>query len=274
MNLANETSDNTTSRNFTIALMLLIAILAALPRQSNADGINWTIAPYLWMSDVGLDVFVNSNPAIGTDVPFSDLVDKLDSAFMGHIEMSGERFGAYFDSIFINLVDSSVVSVGPGGPIVGDLTIDADLSMTILELTGFYRMGSPDPGSGAFDILLGARDVDIDLNLNIVLPGPGATPIAEGIDISETDILIGGRFIGRFNERWSYRLRADYSTGGTEGTVMMQAALGYTFGKTDLFSIDVGYRYMNFEIKNDSIVSITETDTTLSGPVIGFIFTF
>ena len=274
MKFTSETSDNTNNWKFTVASIVLLTILAVSPRQSNAADLDWTIAPYLWLSDVGLDVFVNSDPTIGTDVPFSDLVDKLDGAFMGHVEVSGEKFGAYFDSIFINLSDNSVVSVGPGGPILGDLTIDMDLSMTVLELAGFYRMGSPEPGSGAFDILLGGRQVDLEQNLNIVLPGPGATPLDGKIDISETDMIVGGRFIGKFNERWSYRVRADYGTGGTEGTVNMVAAVGYTFGKTGLFSIDVGYRHMDVELKDDSDGSVTETEMTMSGPIIGFIFTF
>jgi len=261
-------------RRCALAAVTLVAIMGATPRQSNAEGIDWTIAPYIWASGVGLDVKVNSDPIIGTDVPFSDLVDKIDSSFMGHIEMSGERFGAFLDTIVIDLADSAVIPVGPGGPVFGDLLIDSDLTLRLFELGGFYRMGSPDPGSSAFDLLLGARQVDMELNLAIVLPGPGATPIDRKIDVSETDVFFGGRIVGRFNPKWHYKIRADYGGGGTEGTFNTLAAVGYNFGKTDLFSIDLGYRYLSIKLENESNGSITEIKQTMSGPLLGFIFTF
>jgi hypothetical protein len=260
----------------TIAASMLAAIIGvgAAPQLANAEGIDWTIAPYLWAADVGLDVRINNDPVIGADVAFSDLVDKLDGAFMGHIEMSDGQYGAFFDAIYIDLADSAVIPVGPGGPIIGDLLVDTDLTLKLYELGGFYRMGSPDPGSSAFDIVLGVRQVDVDQSLDIVLPGPGATPINRNLDVSETDIFAGARLIGLFSEKWHYKLRADYGGGGTEGTLNALAAVGYAFGKTGLFSIDVGYRYLSIELKNESNGTVTETDLTLSGPLVGFIFTF
>ena len=138
----------------------------------------------------------------------------------------------------------------------------------------FYRIGSPDPGSSAVDLFIGVRQVDLDQTLDIILPGPGATPISRNLDVSETDVIAGARVIGRFNEKWGYKLRADYGGGGTEGTFNALATVGYTFGKTDLFSIDLGYRYLNIELKSESIGSVYESDVTMSGPVVGFIFSF
>jgi len=259
---------------YTVVAMILVAILAMSPRQASAEGLDWTIAPYLWASDVGLDMTVDSDPVIGTDVPFSDLVDKLDGTFMGHIEVSAVHFGVFFDTIYIKLADSAAIPVGPGGPVFGDLLIDTDLTLKLNELAGFYRMGSPDPGMSAFDILLGARLVDTDVNLDIVLPGPGATPVNRTINVSETDVFFGGRVVGRFNQKWHYRVRADYGSGGTDGTFNALAAVGYSFGKTGLFSIDLGYRYLTIKLKGDSNGSVLETDITMSGPLLGFVFSF
>lgn len=120
-----------------LATMAIASILGVAPQQSNAEGLDWTIAPYLWASDVGLDVLVNSDSAIGTNMPFSDLVDNLDGAFMGHIELSGDRYGGFLDTISISLADSKVVPVGPGGPVLGDLLIDTRLKLKLFELGGF-----------------------------------------------------------------------------------------------------------------------------------------
>lgn len=261
-------------RRAVVALML-VPIMGLTPQQSNAEGINWTIAPYLWATDVGLDVTINNNPAIGASVPFSDLVDKLDGALMGHIEMSGEKYGAFADVYYVQLTDDAVIPIGPGGPIFGDLLVDTDLTVKMYELGGFYRMGSADrPGSRAFDLILGVRQVDIDLNLDIVLPGPGSGTINSNADASETDVFVGARLIGLFSQKWHYKARADYGSGGTEGTFNALAAVGYTFGKTGLFSIDVGYRYLSIELKKESNGIVTETDMTMSGPLVGFVFTF
>ena len=207
-------------------------------------------------------------------MPFSDIVDKLDSAFMGHIEVGVDQYGAFFDAINIALSDNAVVPVGPGGPILGDPLVDTDLKLKLYELAAFYRIGGPDPGSSAVDLFFGVREVDLDQALDIVLPGPGATPINKNLDVSETDIIAGARVVGRFNKKWGYKLRADYGGGGTEGTVNALASIGYTFGKTDLFSIDLGYRYLSIELKNESNGSSYGSDLTMSGPIIGFIFTF
>jgi hypothetical protein len=257
-----------------LASIVLIATMGITPEQSDAGDVNWTIAPYLWASDVGLDVIVDSDPVLGANVPFKDIVDKLDGAFMGHIELSADQYGVFLDTIVINLADSKVVPVGPGGPVLGDLLVETRLKQKLFELAGFYRMGRLAPGSSAFDILLGARLVDVELTLDIVLPGPAAMPISRKIDISETDIIFGGRVVGRFNDKWGYKVRADYGAGGTEGEINALASIGYTFGKTDLFSIDVGYRYWSVEFKDESNGSITESEITMSGPLIGFIFTF
>jgi len=259
---------------YAFAVLIVAVLLAATPQPSNADGIDWTVAPYMWATGVGLDVNINSDPIIGVDAPFNDIVDKLDGAFMGHIEMSGDRFGLFVDAFYVKLADDAVIPVGPGGPILGDLLIDTDLTMKIYELGGFYRMGRPDPGSSAFDILVGVRQVDVNQNLDIVLPGPGATPINRNLDVTETDVFAGARVIGRFSEKWSYRVRADYGGGGTEGTINALAAVGYTFGKTGLFSLEAGYRYLSFELKNDSNGTVAETDLSLSGPLVGFVFKF
>ena len=259
---------------FTLAVLMLVTTLGITPLKSNAEGIDWTIAPYLWASDVGLDVKIDGDPVIGASVPFGDLVDKLDVALMGHFEMSADQFGAFADVIYIKLADDTVVPIGPGGPVLGDLLVDTDLTLELYELGGFYRWGRPDPGSSAFDIIFGVRQVDMELNLDIVLPGPVATPLNRIIDVSETDIFLGGRVVGGFNEKWHYKIRADYGGGGTEGTLNAMAAVGYAFGKTGLFSLDIGYRYLSIELKTESNGSDVETDMAMSGPLVGFIFSF
>jgi len=252
----------------------IIAISAFTPQPSNAQGIDWTIAPYIWLPGVTLDTTVESDPIVEPDVSLDGLIDKLDGVFMGHFEGRGEHFGLFGDMIYLSLADSNVISIGPGGPILGDLTTDTSLTLKLYEIGGVYRIGNDDSGSSMFDILLGVRVVDVDQNINLILPGPGATPVNLSNTVSESDVFFGGRLIGKFTDKWHYKARADIGGGGTSGTFNIFGAVGYTFGQTGLFSLDLGYRYMTIKLKNNEDGTSTETNITLSGPLLGFIFTF
>ena len=254
--------------------MGIIAILAFAPQPSNAEGIEWTIAPYIWIPGVALDTKVESDPIFGPELSLNGLIDKLDGVFMGHFEGRGDRFGLFVDMIYLSLVDSNVFSIGPGGPILGDLTTDTNLTLKLYEIGGVYRIGNDDPGSAMFDILLGSRVVDIEPNINLILPGPGATPVNLSNAVLEYDAFFGGRLSGKFTDKWRYKARADIGGGGTDGTFNIFGSVGYTFGQTGLFSLDLGYRYMTITIENNQDGTSTETDITLPGPLLGFIFIF
>ena len=254
--------------------MGIVALLAFAPQRSNAQAIEWTLAPYIWIPSVALDSTVENDPGIGPDVQLNDLLDKLDGAFMGHFEGRRKNWGLFVDMIYVSLADDNVISIGPGGPVVGDLTTDTNLTLKLYEFGGVYRVGDNDSDSAMFDVLLGARVVDVDQNTNLILPDPGMTPVGLTTAVSESDVFVGARVVGNFGDKWHYKVRADIGGGGTGGTFNAFAAVGYTFGQTGLFSLDLGYRYLTIKLKNSEDGVSTETDITLSGPLLGFIFTF
>lgn len=258
-------------------LILTTATLAIFVSRPAAAEIDWQVAPYLWAADVGLDLTINGDPALGATVPFSDIVDKLDSAFMLHAEGIGSdsNIGGFIDIISMSLSDSSITAVGPGGPILGDLTVATDLSLNVYEGGGILRFGDLDTDRTIMDILLGIRYVDVEQNLNITLPGPGGTPIDRRIKVSETDAMIGIRVLGRFSDRFGYRLRGDISDLGTDGIVNLLAGVNYGFGQTQLFSMEVGYRYLSMDLsENLNNGASSSSEITFSGPIVGFVFSF
>jgi len=252
----------------------VVAITAFVPQQSNAQGIDWTIAPYIWLPSVTVDSSVEGGPITGPGLPLNNLVDTLDGAFMGHFEGRREHFGLFGDIIYLSLADSNVISIGSGGPLSGDVTTDTSLKLKLYEIGGVYRIGSDDTGSASFDILLGARVVDVDHNTNVILPGPEMTPVSLSGAVSKSDAFFGGRLVGKFSDKWRYNVRADIGGGGTNGTLNIFGTVGYTFDQTGLFSVDFGYRHMAIKLKDSQDGTNTETDITLSGPLLGFIFTF
>ncbi len=264
-------SNNRRQLNYLVTL-IVVAGIWAYPGTANAA--EWTIAPYLWASDVKLDLDVNGDPALGADISFNDLVDKLDTAFMGHFEGRGEKWGGFFDAIYIDLSDTKTTPIGPGGPVLGDRIVDSSMTLGLYELGGLYRMGERAPGTAEFDLLFGIRQVDVEQVFDIVLAGPGGTMITESLDVSETDAFVGGRVLGLFNEKWGYNVRADLGGGGTDGVFNLFGGISYTFGQTGLFSLDLGYRYTTIKLSSDIDGTPVDTDITMSGPILGFIFDF
>ena len=264
-----------------MACTAILMIIGIAP--SNAQSTEWTIAPYLWASDVGVDLRIGDNQG-GADIPINDIVDKLDTAFMGHFEGRGEKWGGFFDAIYLDLSDSTTVDLGPipGGPIAGEVDVSNSLGMELYEFAALYSVGDRTPGSPQYGLIFGIRQVEMDQKVTITPTGgggPGPGSVQAGMDVSETDGFIGGRVLGMFNERWGYNVRADIGGGGTDGVLNAFGGISYTFGETGLFSLDLGYRYMTIEL-SDSIRDGTgddapaELDITMSGPVLGFIFNF
>jgi hypothetical protein len=253
-------------------LIAAISIIASGPVR--AQGWDWTVAPYLWASDVKMDLSINGNQLIGGDASFKDLLDKTDSVFMGHFEGRNGNWGLYADTIYLDLGDSKTMSVGPGGPILDDFMADAGLNMKLYDFGGLYRVGDPD-ADVTFDLLAGVRYVDVDIDVTLSFPLPGMEPVDIRKSPSETDLMLGGRLIGKFAERWHWGLRGDFSFGGTDGTYNLLAAVGYTFGQSGLFSLDLGYRYMSIDIGGTTRRNLpSEADIVMSGPVLGFVFQF
>jgi hypothetical protein len=252
----------------------IIAISVFAPQQSNAQGIDWTIAPYIWLPSVAVDSAVDGGPITGPGLPLNNLVDKLDGAFMGHFEGRREHFGLFGDLIFLSLADSNVISIDSGGTLSGDVSADTSFTLKLYEIGGVYRIGSDDPGSASFDILLGGRVLDIAQNTNLILPDPEMTLVSLSYAVSKSDAFFGGRLVGNFNDKWNYSVRADIGGGGTNGTLNIFGTVGYTFGQTGLFSLEFGYRHMTIKLKDSQDGTNTETDIRLSGPLLGFIFNF
>ena len=116
---------------FSKSVYLMAAIAIVVPGPVKAEGWDWTIAPYLWASDAGLDLTLRDDTTVGGDAAFKDLLDKVDSVFMGHFEGRKGRWGLYLDTIYLDISAGKTVSVGPGGPVLGDLEADASMKMKL-----------------------------------------------------------------------------------------------------------------------------------------------
>lgn len=259
---------------FNIAALAALLMMASLVRAEGTGEWEWIVAPYVWGSDVALDLTVADGEGVGGEVEFKDILDKIDAAFMGRFEARRDRWGMFLDTIYIDLSESNSRPVGPGGPILGDLETDASLTLKLWEAGAIYQLTAP----GApirFDLLAGLRYIDLDVEAAVTLPGPMMTPLDISTGPSESDLMLGGRAYGEFAQRWHWTVRGDYSFGGTEGIYNGLASVGYTFGQSGLFSLDAGYRYLRMDIKGSTRMGEqAAAEIEMSGPIVGFIFKF
>ena len=77
------------------AVALVTCCLSAVVSPAHADDWEWSFTPYLWASDVGVDVTIQDEPVLGTDIAFEDLFDNLDFAAPLHFEGSRGRSGIF-----------------------------------------------------------------------------------------------------------------------------------------------------------------------------------
>jgi hypothetical protein len=236
-----------------------------------AEKWEWTLAPYLWLSDVGMDVAIDSEPVIGADIEFSDLIDKVDAAFQLHFEGRRGKPGFFVDLTLLSLSDDlTVPGGGPAGLPAGS-TIDVDITLTIIEGAGFYRVTGQ---RGGLDVLFGVRNLELDQELDFADPA-GAPLTKVSLAPSFTDGFLGLRYLGRLpNDKWGYDVRADYGFGDTEGTLNLLAVAHYGFGKTGKYGLLFGWRAMDIEIEATTMGVGVDTDLTMSGPVVAFVIRF
>lgn len=243
--------------------LLALPIFLAMTANAVAEDTEWLVAPYLWYADISLEQSSGGGGGIGG----SDLLDVTDAFGMIRIEAARGHWGATFDWIFLGLSDTRVVNV-PLPPPGEQLSLRAEVDLTVIEFAGIYRLSGDETGVQA---LFGLRNISVDKLLLATPPLGGPTQRFESDD-DFTDVMLGARFLHRFDDRWDLSARGDYSFGDSDGTINLLGSVGFRFN--DLFAMNLGYRYASLEYQ-DSDPDVAESTTIdLSGPVLGFLFRF
>jgi hypothetical protein len=251
----------------TRALLPILAALTVTP--AAADDWSFTVTPYVWATDVGVNASIHDRQVVDTTIDVKDLAEDLDMTFQLHTEGQKGMNGILFDVFYVSLSeDGKTVSI-PNAPDATAL-LDTQIGMTIYELTGIF---DPKGDKEGFAMLYGTRILEqrFDVESQFVFD-PTAT-LSRGWYTRDVfyDGLIGARFSKRFGKGWSTSVRADVSAGGTRFTWNASTTLSYAFGKKQQYAVTAGYRRMDVDFKEENSV---ESEMSLSGPVIGFRFSF
>jgi len=241
-------------------VLLAFIIVTLVPTGAHAgERWQWSIAPYLWASDISEKLTLKGRDVGGSDTEFKDLVDKLDSALQLHFEGIEDRWGLFADLVYIDLSDSTTL----GG---GLLPAEIGIEESVLEAGAIFRPGGR---PGHLDLLFGARVLSTDEKYRLDLGLPGF--FEKRIEERYVDALAAARYHIPLGDRWLISLRGDLSAGGTDFIWTGQGLVSWRFGARRGSGIYLGYRYRDMEYsKSDDF----EVKKTLSGPAVGVQFGF
>lgn len=237
-------------------------------RAAVAGDLAWTVTPYLWATNVGVDVAIDDRQVVDEEIAVTDLLEDLDTIAQVRIEVERGAHGAFVDLFDVTLSDDPASVPLPGGG--GEAVLAMDMGMTILDAGGSY---DPRGDREGFALLYGVRILDERADVDATFARGNAAPSTRHYEPRETlvDALVGVRYAGAIAGRLGYELCADASSGGTDYTWSVGPSLRYAFGKDGRHAATLGYRHMTVAFDDAEAV---DAEMTLSGPMAGLRLSF
>jgi len=243
--------------------MTTLLLLGSTQALAADDAAEWLVSPYLWLPGIAVEQSIPGDGGGGGDPP--TLLDKTDAAGMIRVEAAKRHWGVTLDYIFLSLSDRTTIRLP--GSLETPVDVNAELDLTVLELGGIYRLSGDDVGA---HLLFGYRGITAETTL-LVTPD-GSVTRRYDIDKNLADVFVGARYLHRYG-KWNLAVRGDYSFGESDGVLNLLASAGFSFNS--LFTLQAGYRHTVLEFEaTTSEGEPNATEIELSGPFIGFAFTF
>lgn len=243
-------------RNLGLGVLLVVLIFPVSAADSKgADEWQFEGNVYLW--GAAIDATPDGGETI--HLSFSDLIDNLDMAFMGGLGARKGKWSLLADVIYLN---ASVDQKGSARLVGQDIRTKVNVEMEnwIITLAGGYRVVENDDFT--LDLLAGGRYLWIELPLEFDL-GPINRKVTPSGDV--WDGIVGARGEVELSDKWYLSYYADVGTGQSDLTKQALLGLNYRFDKV---VASVGYRYLDFDLKDDL------DDLTIKGPYAGVRFRF
>jgi hypothetical protein len=237
------------------AALLGAALLVTAPVQA-AD---WKheFAPYVWGSGMSGETAIGPVTA-DIDLSFGDILEDLELGFMGAYRAKKDRLSITVDGIYMGLGGNGR---GSGGYVYAD----ADVDQTALEVDVGYDVGE------RLTVFGGLRYTD--LSINIDTSGPLGTRSADG-DQDWVDPVIGAHYLIPFADTWSLNLRGDIGGFGVGSQFAWQMVGTLRWQFSERTGMLAAYRYIDMDYEDGSGNRTFKYDMALSGPALGFVFTF
>ncbi|HEX5093653.1 MAG TPA: hypothetical protein VFV84_13285 [Burkholderiales bacterium] len=254
----------------TAAAGLAIAALAGTAQAAPPadDAWQFEFTPYLFGAALSGTTGVGHVRA-DVDASFGDILNNLDSGFMGMLEARKGKWGFGIDGVYFKLSNEKTGDwQGPGGIGSATGTLEATMTQQIYQLWSGYRIVD---GRSKTDLIGAARYTQLDTDLELVtttgglLPG-GTRSLSAGK--RWWDAVIGVRSITPFAERWEFVSYADIGGGGSALTY--QFLLGLNWQAAKALKLKGGYRYFYQDYSDGGFV----WDMAAHGAYLGLGFAF
>lgn len=237
------------------AALLGTALLTAAPLQAA----EWKheFAPYVWGAGIDGTTTVGTVEA-DVDMSFGDILDDLETGFMGAYRATRERFSVTVDGIYMGLGSAGR---GPAGYVKADVGLD----QSALEVAVGYEVME------RLVVLAGLRYNDLSVDLEVA--GPlGTRTLSQGE--SWLDPVIGATYTIPFAKNWSLTLRGDVGGFGVGSNFAWQGLGTLRWQVAERVGVLGAYRYINMDYDTGKGANYFEYDMSLSGPALGVVFTF
>ncbi len=248
----------------------LTASNAAPPKE---DKWEFMIAPYIWAVQINSKVTVKGFSAEQTTY-FSDIVNNLNAAFLGHAEATkGGKWGFFTDVIYLKVKgDGDFQGVRRPGltpPPTRDLTLTTEA--VIVEGGAFYRLlncpiaGKPGQAI-TVDVLGGARYWYVSADLDTT------SPVHPSDNDSWVDPFIGARAQFDLTKKLWFNVRGDIGGFSVGSQFSWNGLAGFGYRFTPAITGMLGYRAMYIDYRKSS--ASAKYEETFYGPIAGVSYTW
>lgn len=223
------------------------------------------VMPYAWTTSTGVDARLNDNQVADADIPFSDLLEDLDTILQLRGEAQRGPLGFSLDLFDVSLSDRVTDVALPPAAGSGEAALDSDFGMTILDVATFI---DPKGDMQGIAFLGGVRVIDERATFTARVSPEERQTLVKTYETEDTmvDALAGVRYTKRLTRHLSTRMQADVSTGGTDLTWSVNPSLNYLFGSDGRYAISAGYRRMDVDFADQGPL---DTTMKLTGLVLG-----
>ena len=239
----------------TITRVALAAfIILPVPAMAEEDW-QYTGTFYGWLPGITTTVETPLGD-VEADVEFSDILEKLDFAFLAAVEARKGRLALVGDLQYFDLG----AQASPGTAAIN--TVDIDSKITVLGGYALYDVS--DNSDTRIELGGGLRFYDAKFDTTI----SGANALSLSDEGNWADAVLSARVTHAFNEDWFGVAYADVGGFGlgNSSDLTWQAYVGAGYRLNDSWSAIAGFRHLMFERDFDGRM----VTSNVGGPVIGF----
>lgn len=257
-----------TAKVLATACVALALVQPAFAAEESA----WTFeaTPYMLAAGMKGTVGVRGYTS-DADVSFSDIMDTLDSGFMGILTAQNGRWSFGLEAAYMKLEDAGSRTItSPNGLVSANGTLDISSSMTIFQGSAGYRIVDDQTkvdliGALRYTKLEAEMELKTQFTPGIVFPGA-----RRSVDDSKswTDAVVGVRVLHPVADDVTLMGYVDVGAGGSDLTYQVMVGANWAFAKG--YTAKFGYRHLDWDYEKDGIV----WDMKASGPYLGLGITF